>query len=54
MLTGADAIVGAPVARRIGVSTEKGKLGSSAGTGAGGRGLWCLLEDKKGGILGVD
>lgn len=54
MLMGADAIAGAPVARRIGVSTENRKLGSGAGTGAGGRGLSCVLEDKKGGILGVD
>lgn len=53
MLTGADAIVGALVAGRMGVSTGNRELGSSAGTGAGGRGLSCLLEDKRGGILGV-
>lgn len=51
MLTGVAAIVGTLVAKGNSVSTENGKLGSTGDTGARGGGL---LENKKGGILGMD
>lgn len=54
LLTGVDATVGTLVAKRDAVSIHNGKLGSTEDTGAGGRGLQCLFENKKGGVLRVE